>query len=225
MSKKNTTATTTDAATTSENGENVQAPVIETPKVMIPVTIDGVVRMVEVSPKDAVNIDKMLAESPEVKAQKEADRRAKIAADQKAKRDAEREAKKNDPEWLAKEAARQAKRDANKEKLAARDANRDRREAKKKEVLDAKIGFLTESGSLLPIDRLLEARITKKYAHGMKEEGVQRGWAWKVVYLTKSKKTVTVDEVIDLDKEGVGTLETAYADARKAIIDTLAELS
>lgn len=225
MAKKTTTPVSTDAATTSENGEIVQTPVAETPKVFINVVIDGVVRQVEVSPAEAVNIDKMLGESPVVKAEKEAARKAKIAADQKAKRDAEREAKKNDPEWLAKDAARQAKRDAMKGILEKRKENTERREARKQAELDAKIAFLTESGSSLPIGRLVEAKIVKKYAHGMKEEGVQRGWRWTVVYLTKSNKTVTIDDTIDLDKEGVGTLQTAFADAQKAIRETLSELS
>ena len=226
MAKKITTPVSADIAATSEQGENVQTPAVETPKFLtVKVLVDGKYVDAQIPVSDAPDIDKMLSADPAVKAEKLARQRAKIAADQKAKRDAEREARKNDPEWLAKDAEKQAKRDANKAKLADRDTNRARRDEKKEAIKNQKIEFLTESGSSLPLDRLVEAKITKKYMHGMKDEGVQRGWRWVVVYTTKSKKTVTVDETIDLDKEGVGTLETAYADAKKAILETLAELS
>lgn len=226
MAKKNTTTVSTDSATTSEQNETVQTPAVETPKFLtVKVLVDGKYVDAQIPVSEAPELDKMLSEDPAVKAEKLARQKAKIAEAQKAKRDAEREAKKNDPEWLAKDAERTAKREKMKEVLAKRAKNTARREARKTAELEAKISFLTESGSRLPIERLVEAKIAKKYAHGMKEEGVQRGWSWKVVYLSKSNKTVTVDGVIDLDKEGVGTLATAYEDAKKTILAELAELS
>lgn len=227
MAKKTTTATTATVDTTAEGTETVQtpvAPVAQAP-VMIPVMIDGEIRYVPVASGHEAEAAEILVKADQTKEQKEAARKAKIAADQKAKRDAEKAARANDPEWLKKQEEKEAKRAGMKEILEKRKANSERREAKKQAELDAKIAFLADSGSALPIDRLLEAKIVKKYAHGMKDEGVQRGWAWKVVHLSKSKREVIVSEVIDLDKEGVGTLETAYNDARKAILDTLAELS
>lgn len=227
MAKKTTTATTVDTNPASEIAENQtapQAPVQHAaPKVWV--IVDGVRREVEISVEEAPELVKTLSTDPAVIAKREADRKAEIAAKAKAKRDEEKNKRMQDPEFLAKLEARKLKASQNSALKAKRDENRQRREDKRKAELEQKLAFLTESGSSLPIERLLEAKITKKYAHGMKEEGVQRGWSWKVVYISKSKKTVTVDGVIDLDKEGVGTLDSAHADAKKAICDTLSEVA
>lgn len=228
MAKKNTTATTVNT-TSSEGSEQVQTPAVEVQQVpqtvKVWLTIGGVKQEVDVPVEEAVEVNKMFSESDAVKAQKAALAKAKIAADAKAKRDEKKAERMNDPEFQAKLAARQARKEANKQTSEKRDENRERREAKKQAELDEKISLLTESGSSLPVDRLIEAKISKKFAHGLKDEGVQRGWSWKIVYLTKGKKTVEMKDVIDLDKEGVGTLETAFQDARKVVMETLAELS
>jgi len=222
MAKKNQTAATKNT--------NPETPVSETP-VATPTTFKQMVNvpgvgLVEVDvPLDAaMEIAAKVKEAPEAKAKRDAGRKAKIAAAQKAKRDAEKAAHANDPEWLAKEADRKAKRDARLAVIEKRKVNSEKRAERATKEQEANAALLAESGSSLPLARLVEASITKLYEKGMKgEDGAHRGWLVKFSYNNVKGISVKYSQRLSLDERGVGTLDSLHADAKKILLDMIAD--
>ena len=234
MAKKTTTVetvsvdTVADVAVETVNDvavETVETVVVETLPTTIPVKawVNGVYMDVEIPVVDAPAIDRMFSDSPAVKAEKERIRKEKIAADQKAARDAIKAKKMADPEFVAKMEEKEKAKEAKNAKLAGVEARRLAREARKTAEKTERETLLEESKSNLPIDRLVVAKISKKYAHGGKDEGIQRGWVAKLTYINKKGMETSLDHTIDLDKQGHGTLETAYQDARNALLEMLSD--
>jgi hypothetical protein len=218
MAKKNTTS-----APVTASDVPAETPVVETPKtIKTTVMIDGV--LLEIPVESATSLLDTLKDSPEVKAQKEAARKAALAQKLKDKRDAEKAKLAQDPEWIAKQQARETAKAAKAAIDVRRAEGRARRQAKNDAEKTERETILKDSGSVLPADRLKVAKLVKKFNHGEKgNDAAHRGWEAKLVYTNIRGMEVKLNHVVDLDVDGVGTLQTAYDKAHAALLEMLAD--
>lgn len=225
MAKKNTTSAPVTTSDVPAETPVVETPVVETPKAVKAFAYVSGVRMeVDIAVEDASTTISALKDSPEVQAQKDAIRKATIAKKLKDKRDAEKAKLAQDPDWIAKQQARETAKAAKAAIDVRRAEGRARRQAKSDAEKTDRETNLKDSGSVLPADRLKVAKLVKKFNHGEKgNDAAHRGWEAKLVYTNIRGMEVKLNHVVDLDVDGVGTLQTAYDKAHAALLEMLAD--